>query len=87
MTNIKASKKLSPIAKAWDLNSTPIPEDGYNLEEELKWLLGENVMMEKDFNNSVKKILNDLYKEIKHGDKEHKKWLKDKIQEFIKTRK
>ena len=35
--------------------------------------------------NSV--MLNNLYEEIKHGDDEHQKWLKDKIQEFIKREK
>jgi bacterioferritin (cytochrome b1) len=28
-------------------------------------------------------ILNKLYEEIKHGDEEHQKWLKDKIDLFI----
>lgn len=27
-----------------------------------------------------------LYEEIKHGDEEHQKWLKDKIVEFLSTR-
>jgi hypothetical protein len=29
-------------------------------------------------------ILNELFKEIEHGDDEHRKWLKDKIEEFKK---
>lgn len=31
------------------------------------------------------KVLDDLYEEIKHGDEEHQKWLKDKIEEFKKS--
>ena len=31
------------------------------------------------------KVLDDLYEEIKHGDDEHQKWLKDKIEEFKKS--
>lgn len=33
----------------------------------------------------VSKALNDLYEVIKHGDDEHQKWLRDKIEEFIKN--
>lgn len=29
-------------------------------------------------------LLNDLYEEIKHGDDDHKKWLKDRIDQFVK---
>lgn len=32
----------------------------------------------------VKKAFNDLYDEIKHGDDEHQKWLKDKMEDFLK---
>ena len=33
--------------------------------------------------NLFDKAFKDLYEEIKHGDEEHKKWLKDKINHFI----
>lgn len=30
-------------------------------------------------------LLDRLYEEIRHGDEEHQKWLKDKIEEFKKS--
>lgn len=31
---------------------------------------------------NFKELLDNLYEEIKHGDEEHQKWLKNKINEF-----
>ncbi len=31
-------------------------------------------------------LLNELYEDIKHGDDEHKKWLKEKIESFIQNK-
>ncbi|MEP0263231.1 hypothetical protein [Dokdonia sp.] len=28
--------------KLWDLHSRGVPEDGYNMEEDLKWVIGED---------------------------------------------
>lgn len=36
-------------------------------------------------NNNVS-LFRELYEDIKHGDEEHQKWLKDKIEEFIKLK-
>lgn len=73
--------KANAIEKAWDWNSRVVPEDGYIIEE-LNWVIGEDVMLKEDFVRCVRKLLNDLYKEIKHGDKAHQKWLKDKVRSF-----
>jgi hypothetical protein len=35
---------------------------------------------------NFERCLWELYEEIKHGDEEHQKWLKDKIQEFIENK-
>lgn len=32
---------------------------------------------------SVADLLRQLYKECEHGDEEHRKWLKDKFEDFI----
>lgn len=80
--NPDSCESLPPIEKAWDWNSTAVPEDGYSIED-LNFVIGEQVMFEKDFTKCVKKLFRDLYKEIKHGDKEHQLWLKDKIEDFI----
>jgi hypothetical protein len=34
----------------------------------------------------TKKLMMQLYEEIKHGDKDHQKWLKEKIQLFIEIK-
>ena len=80
--NTVSIQSLPPIEKAWDWNSTPVPEDAYSIED-LNFVIGEQVMFEKDFKKCVKKLFKDLYKEIKHGDKEHQLWLKNKIDDFI----
>lgn len=33
----------------------------------------------------IQEKLDELYEDIKHGDEEHQKWLKDKIEEFKKS--
>lgn len=35
---------------------------------------------------SIAEILRDLFREIEHGDQEHRSWLKNKIEDFIKIR-
>lgn len=37
-------------------------------------------------NAAIITLFKELYEEIKHGDEEHQKWLKDKIEDFIKRR-
>lgn len=34
----------------------------------------------------IAELLRELYIEIQHGDEEHKAWLRDKIEQFIKER-
>ena len=34
--------------------------------------------------NEVYELLDKLYEDVKHGDDDHQKWLKDKIEEFKK---
>lgn len=79
-------KKMTPIEKAWDFNCRCVPEDGYKpIEEELSWVIGKDIMLKSDFVKCVKNLLRDLYKEVKHGDKEHRQWLKQKFDEFAKV--
>ena len=37
------------------------------------------------FRTAIKQALEELFDEVKHGDKEHQKWLKDKFDSFAKN--
>lgn len=41
----------------------------------------------EDRNKDTRKLFEDLYTEIAHGDQEHRAWLKEKIETFLKERK
>lgn len=36
--------------------------------------------------DQIKVMFRDLFEDIKHGDREHREWLRDKIKDFVKTR-
>ena len=46
--------------------------------EILEWFRDEMIQRNKDSKSFYKR----LYKHLKHGDREHQKWLKNKINEF-----
>lgn len=82
MSKALEENNLSPVDKIWDWNSRAVLEDGYSIEE-LNWILGEQVMLKSDFDQSIKEFSDKLYEHIKHGDEEHMTWLKDEMNKFI----
>lgn len=76
--------KYTLIDYEWDQNCTSVPEDGYDIEEDLNFVIGEQVMFKKDFQRVVNKLMMKLYQKIKHGDKAHRDWLKKEIKKFCK---
>lgn len=80
-------KGLTPIENVWDWYARSVPEDGYRpIEEELDFVIGKEIMFKNDFKLATRKLFAELYNEIKHGDKKHRKWLKDKMNEFLETK-
>lgn len=77
---------IDPVEKAWDWHARGMPEDTYDLEKEYAQVAGKRIMFEKDFKIATQDLMRQLFKEIEHGDKEHRKWLKDKIKAFIKKK-
>ncbi len=73
---------MEKINKYWDWNSVAIPEDFYDIEAELEHIIGEQIMLEENFIDASKKMLDDLFIEIEHGEQDHRDWLKDKINDF-----
>ncbi len=39
---------------------------------------------EFEANDKLRELFNKLYEDIRHGDKEHQLWLKDKLDNFLK---
>jgi hypothetical protein len=74
---------LTPAENVWDFMSRPVPEDGYDAESELAFVMGKNVFFKEDFIAATNKLMWQLYDEIKHGDDEHQKWLREKMEAFI----
>lgn len=60
-------------AKWWDSQDTYMNDKTYF---PIKW------RYINDTSKRLDDILNKLYEEVKHGDEEHQKWLKDKFNEF-----
>ena len=48
--------------------------------------MGFETNSEESYNEHMKYMFNELYEDIKHGDEDHQKWLKDKINEFLTKR-
>jgi hypothetical protein len=36
--------------------------------------------------DQIKVMFKELFEEIKHGDREHREWLRDKIKSFVETK-
>lgn len=61
------------------------PTEYWTLEDKTEFQKEISKAFAKDRLNLISPILDSLYEQIKHGDKEHQEWLKNKIEEFKKT--
>lgn len=55
--------ELTPLERAWDLNSRAVQEQFYDTQE-IAWVIGKDVMLKEDFDLAAKDLVQEEKKQL-----------------------